>query len=86
VLAEALRKGPYEVQCLIAGHDHEGCHLYWLDYLGTCQKTHFGAHGYAGYFISSVLNNFWEKVGPPSDRRTWTSRLPRRRCGTAFRS
>ena len=32
-----------------------------MDYLGTCEKVHYGAHGYAGYFINSVLNNFWEK-------------------------
>lgn len=61
VLAEALRKGPYQVNCLLGGVDHEGAALYWLDYLGTCQKMSFGAHGYAAYFISSVLNNFWEK-------------------------
>lgn len=61
ILAEAIRQGPYQVNCLLGGIDHEGPSLYWLDYLGTCQKMNFGAHGYAGYFISSVLNNFWEK-------------------------
>lgn len=60
-MAEALRKGPYQTNVLLGGVDHVGPQLYWLDYLGTCQKVHFGAHGYAGYFVMSVLNNFWEK-------------------------
>lgn len=60
-LAEALRKGPYQVNCLLGGVDHEGPSLYWIDYLGTCQKVHHGAHGYAAYFINSVMDNFWQK-------------------------
>ena len=31
--------------------------LYWLDYIGTLQQVTKGAHGYAGYFVNSVLDN-----------------------------
>lgn len=31
--------------------------LYWMDYLGTLQQVQKGAHGYAGYFVNSVLDN-----------------------------
>ena len=31
--------------------------LYWMDYLGTMQQVTKGAHGYAGYFVNSVLDN-----------------------------
>lgn len=61
-LAEAIRRAPYQVNCLLGGVDKETPALYWLDYLGTCERVHYGAHGYAGYFISSVLNNYYEKV------------------------
>lgn len=58
-LATALRKGPYQVNLLIAGFDHfEGVSkLYWMDYLGTLQQVTKGAHGYAAYFVNSVLDN-----------------------------
>lgn len=58
-MAKALRKGPYQVNVLIGGYDQiEGCaKLYWMDYLGTLQQVQKGAHGYAGYFVSSVLDN-----------------------------
>ena len=28
-----------------------------MDYLGTLQQVQKGAHGYAGYFVNSVLDN-----------------------------
>ena len=58
-LAYAIRKGPYQVNVLIAGFDKiDNCaKLYWLDYLGTLQQVNKGAHGYAGYFVNSVLDN-----------------------------
>jgi 20S proteasome subunit beta 4 len=34
--------------------------LYWMDYLGTLQRVTRGAHGYAGYFVSSVLDNSYK--------------------------
>ena len=61
MLAEAIRKGPYQCNFILGGVDHLGPQLYWLDYMGTCEKVHFGAQGYASYFVMSVLNNFWEK-------------------------
>lgn len=58
-LAQFLRKSPYQVNLLIAGYDtHEGVSkLYWMDYLGTLQQVTKGAHGYAAYFVNSVLDN-----------------------------
>ena len=62
-LAQALRKGPYQVNCLIAGYEHsEGvAKLYWMDYLGTLQQVTKGAHGYAAYFVNSVLDQHYKK-------------------------
>jgi 20S proteasome subunit beta 4 len=62
-LAEALRKGPYQCNLLLGGYDpiEEEAKLYWLDYLGTLQQVQKGAHGYAGYFVSSVLDNLYKK-------------------------
>jgi 20S proteasome subunit beta 4 len=34
-LAEALRKGPYSVNVLLAGFEGDVPKLYWLDYLGS---------------------------------------------------
>ena len=44
-MATALRKGPYQVNCLMGGYDPvDGkCRLYWLDYLGTLQQVNKGA-------------------------------------------
>ena len=58
-LAQALRKAPYQVNVLIAGYDtiDNEAKLYWMDYLGTLQQVQKGAHGYAGYFVNSVLDN-----------------------------
>lgn len=56
-LATALRKGPFQTNILLAGHDEsDGASLYWMDYLGNFSKVKFGAHGYAGAFISSVFD------------------------------
>ena len=58
-LAQALRKGPYQVNILLGGYDIlEGvAKLYWMDYLGSLQQVQKGAHGYAAYFVNSVLDN-----------------------------
>ena len=56
-LAESMRKQPYQVNSLIAGCDKKGPQLFWLDYLGTLAQVDYGAHGHAGYFVSSVLSN-----------------------------
>ena len=36
--------------------------LYWIDYLGTLVKTNKAAHGYAGYFLYGLLDNFYKPV------------------------
>lgn len=62
-LAEALRRGPYQVNSLIGGFEHTTgeAKLYWMDYLGTLQQVQKGAHGYAAYFVNSVLDNDFKK-------------------------
>ena len=35
--------------------------LYWMDYLGTLQQVTKGAHGYAGYFVNSVLDQHYRE-------------------------
>ncbi len=62
-LAEALRRGPYQVNCLVGGFEHTTgeAKLYWMDYLGTLQQVQKGAHGYAAYFVNSVLDNDFRK-------------------------
>ncbi len=36
-LSAALRKAPYQVNCLIGGFDHKdgNAKLFWMDYFGT---------------------------------------------------
>ena len=62
-LAYAIRNGPFNVNLLIGGYDEkaEKAKLYWLDYFGTLQEVKKGAHGYANYFTSSVLDNNYKK-------------------------
>jgi 20S proteasome subunit beta 4 len=38
-LAEALRKGPYQVNCILGGFDGDTPKLFWIDYLGTLVET-----------------------------------------------
>ena len=59
-LAEGLRKQPYHVSSIVAGVDRKGPQIYWLDYMGTMSEVPYGAHGYAAYFVSSVLSNAWK--------------------------
>jgi 20S proteasome subunit beta 4 len=58
-LATALRKSPYNVNMLIAGHDSDGPSLYFMDYLASSVKVNYGAHGYAGFFVSSLMDSRW---------------------------
>ena len=62
-MAQALRRGPFQVNLLMGGWDHvEGkAKLYWMDYLGTLQQVNKGAQGYAAYFVNSVLDNAFTK-------------------------
>ena len=55
-LAEAIRKGPYSVNCLLAGFEGDEPKLYWLDYLGSVIETSKAAHGYAEFLTSSVMD------------------------------
>ncbi len=56
-LAAALRKGPYQVNLLLAGYDDkEGPSLYFLDYMASLQKVKYGAHGYASSFCLSTMD------------------------------
>lgn len=59
-LAAALRRGPFQVNVLLAGYDEKtGGSLYYLDYFGTLQKVKHGAQGYAQYFCSSIYDKDW---------------------------
>lgn len=42
-LAQALRKGPYQVDLLVAGVDDDGAHLYFMDYLASSEKVNKAA-------------------------------------------
>ena len=61
-LAEALRKGPYQVNCILGGFDGDVPKLYWIDYLGTLVETDKAAHGYAEYFVYSTMDTLNKKV------------------------
>ena len=56
ILAEAVRKTPYEVNTLLAGYDGKPS-LYYLDYLGTLKKIQYGAQGYCAYFVMSIFDD-----------------------------
>jgi|ERR1711973_159318 len=60
-LAEFLRSStPYQVNLLIAGHcDEKGPELYYMDYLASCQKVPFAAHGYGSFFALSVMDRYY---------------------------
>lgn len=61
-LAEALRSDPYNVNMLLAGWDSEdGASLYFIDYLSSMSKVTFAAHGYAGFFLTGLLDRYWRK-------------------------
>merc|ERR1719487_440939 len=59
-LAYALRKGPYQVDLLIAGVDDDGPGLYFMDYLSSMEKVNKAAHGYGAYFALSILDREWK--------------------------
>ena len=63
-LASSLRsKSPFQVNVLMGGYDQieKQAKLYWMDYLGTLQQVTKGAHGYAGYFVNSVLDQHYRE-------------------------
>ena len=59
-MAQAVRRNPYEVNMLLAGHDGKPS-LYYLDYLGTLQKIPYGAQGYCAYFVLSVFDKHYKE-------------------------
>ena len=61
-LAEAIRKGPYMVNCLLAGFEGDKPRLFWLDYLGSVIEVRKAAHGYAKYLVSSTMDTLETKV------------------------
>lgn len=61
-LAEAIRKGPYNVNLLLAGFEGNEPRLYWLDYLGSLVQLTKAAHGYAEFLTSSVMDTLETKV------------------------
>lgn len=62
ILAENLRKSPYQANCLVAGYDTDGPKLYWLDYLGSSSKLTKAAHGYGAHFLYGIMDNFYRSV------------------------
>jgi len=59
-VADALRRAPYQVNCLIAGYDkEEGASMYYLDYLGSMHQVAKGGHGYGNYFMGGLLDEKW---------------------------
>jgi len=61
-LAEAIRKGPYQVNLLIGGYDTNiGPSLYFLDYMGSLHRVKVGAHGYASYFALSIFDRYYHE-------------------------
>ncbi|XP_043252401.1 proteasome subunit beta type-2-like [Colletes gigas] len=59
-LADYLRsRTPYNVNLLMAGYDNDaGPELYFIDYLASCVKVPYAAHGYGGIFTISILDRY----------------------------
>ena len=58
-LAKSLRsRSPYTVNLLLGGFDPttDTPALYWIDYLASCAKVPYAAHGYAQYYCLSTLD------------------------------
>eukprot|EP01137_Pigoraptor_chileana_P005027 Opistho-2@47527 len=62
-MASSLRsRSHYNVNLLMAGYDPttKAGELYYLDYLASLNKLAFGAHGYASYFVLSILDRHYK--------------------------
>merc|ERR1719479_808458 len=56
-LADYLRsRTPFNVELLLSGHGENGGELYTLDYLASMVKVPYAAHGYGGFFATSILD------------------------------
>jgi len=60
-LATALRKGSYQVDMLIGGVDEDGPHLYFMDYLASCEEVNKGAHGYGAMFTFGLMDRYYKE-------------------------
>jgi len=60
-LHTALRKGPKQVNLVIAGYDgeEEGCSMYYMDYLASMHRMNKAVTGYGSYFVSSTLDAYY---------------------------
>ena len=60
-LAKALRSGPYQVNCLLAGVDARtgAPELHFMDYLATRHRVNSGGHGDGGMFCLSLFDKHW---------------------------
>lgn len=61
-LATSIRsRKPYQVNVLLAGFDTKTntATLNWTDYLGTRAELPYGAHGYAAFYASSLLDRHY---------------------------
>lgn len=61
-LADALRKGPYQVNILLAGYDADvdDASLYFMDPYASMMKVNSGGHGYGGMFCLSLFDKHWK--------------------------
>lgn len=62
-LAEALRRGPFQVNTLLGGYDEktDDSSLYTMDYLGSLHKVNFGCQGYSSHFCLSIMDRDFEE-------------------------
>eukprot|EP01029_Cantina_marsupialis_P030941 TRINITY_DN863_c0_g1_i1.p1 TRINITY_DN863_c0_g1~~TRINITY_DN863_c0_g1_i1.p1 ORF type:complete len:190 (+),score=33.40 TRINITY_DN863_c0_g1_i1:118-687(+) len=60
-LSTAIRRRPYNANCLLAGMDIEIPSLYRCDYMGTLSEVEFGAFGYCSHFILSLFDCHWKE-------------------------
>eukprot|EP01129_Flabellula_baltica_P017102 TRINITY_DN9377_c0_g1_i2.p1 TRINITY_DN9377_c0_g1~~TRINITY_DN9377_c0_g1_i2.p1 ORF type:complete len:198 (-),score=47.52 TRINITY_DN9377_c0_g1_i2:62-655(-) len=59
-MASALRRNPYNANLLLGGYDEDdGAELYMIDYLGSCVKAPFAAHGYCSNFCLSIFDRHY---------------------------
>ena len=56
-IAHAIRNSPKMCNMILVGYDEDGgASLYHIDYLGGMHKMNYGAHGYGGFFVSSLFD------------------------------
>lgn len=61
-LATSIRsRKPYQVNVLLGGYDVKTNtpSLNWIDYLGTQTELPYGAHGYAAFYCTSLLDKHY---------------------------